>query len=65
MMFLTEIKCVASDNQIHVFTGPIITAKTEQEAQEQAFKMNSELKVTGEYVDSIDVIDDGMGIFKL
>jgi len=53
MMWLTSIDVTTSSGEVQTHEGPIITANTYEEAQEEAIKMNSELTIVGEYIDSI------------
>lgn len=64
MMFLTEIEVTLSTGEKEFYEGPIVTANNFEEAQELAIKMNPELEVVGEYVDSLGN-GYGLGFFKL
>ncbi len=64
MMYLTEIDVITSEKKVLTFDGPLITADSPEEAKELAFEMNTELKIVGEYVESIDS-HYGMELLKL
>ena len=53
MMFITEIDIQTIEGKIETHEGPIITAKTLREAKLKAKTMNSDLRIVGEYMQSI------------
>ena len=62
MMFITEIDIQTIEGKIETHEGPIITAKTLREAKLKAKTMNSDLRIVGEYMQSIKSLDDeGLG----
>tara|TARA_B100000927_G_scaffold233898_1_gene194241 strand:- start:437 stop:634 length:198 start_codon:yes stop_codon:yes gene_type:complete len=61
-MFLSEIACISSEGQTHIFSGPIIKAKTFEEAELQAKNMNKDLYVIGEYFGTIGADNGRMEI---
>ncbi len=65
MMFITEIDIQTIEGKIETHEGPIITAKTLREAKLKAKTMNSDLRVVGEYMQSIKSLDDeGLGFLE-
>lgn len=65
MMFITEIDIQTIEGKIETHEGPIITAKTLREAKLKAKTMNSDLKIVGEYMQSIKSLDDeGLGFLE-
>ena len=58
MMFITEIDIQTIEGKIETHEGPIITAKTLREAKLKAKTMNSDLRIVGEYMQSIKSLDD-------
>lgn len=64
MMWFTEITIITSTGEEQTHEGPVVTANTFEEAQENAIEMNAELRVIGEYIDSVGN-GYGMGIYKL
>ena len=65
MMFITEIDIQTIEGKIETHEGPIITAKTLREAKLKAKTMNSDLRIVGEYMQSIKSLDDeGFGFLE-
>ena len=65
MMFITEIDIQTIEGKIETHEGPIITAKTLREAKLKAKTMNSDLRIVGEYMQSIKSVDDeGVGFLE-
>ena len=65
MMFITEIDIQTIEGKIETHEGPIITAKTLREAKLKAKTMSSDLKIVGEYMQSIKSLDDeGLGFLE-
>ena len=65
MMFITEIYIQTIEGKIETHEGPIITAKTLREAKLKAKTMNSDLRIVGEYMQSIKSLDDeGLGFLE-
>tara|TARA_B100000073_G_C23694079_1_gene557638 strand:- start:435 stop:635 length:201 start_codon:yes stop_codon:yes gene_type:complete len=65
MMFITEIDIQTIEGKIETHEGPIITAKTLKEAKLKAKTMNSDLRIVGEYMQSIKSLDDeGLGFLE-
>lgn len=65
MMFVTEIDIQTIEGKIETHEGPIITAKTLKEAKLKAKTMNSDLRIVGEYMQSIKSLDDeGLGFLE-
>jgi|TARA_B100001287_G_scaffold152632_1_gene128459 hypothetical protein len=65
MMFITEIDIQTIEGKIETHEGPIITAKTLREAKLKAKTMNSDLRIVGEYMQSIKSLDDeGLGFLE-
>jgi hypothetical protein len=65
MMFITEIDIQTIEGKIETHEGPIITAKTLREAKLKAKKMNGDLRIVGEYMQSIKSLDDeGLGFLE-
>ena len=58
MMFKTEIDIQTIGGKIETHEGPIITARTLREAKLKAKTMNSDLRIVGEYMQSIKSLDD-------
>jgi hypothetical protein len=64
-MFITEIDIQTIEGKIETHEGPIITAKTLREAKLKAKTMNSDLRIVGEYMQSIKSLDDeGLGFLE-
>jgi hypothetical protein len=64
-MFITEIDIQTIEGKIETHEGPIITAKTLREAKLKAKKMNGDLRIVGEYMQSIKSLDDeGLGFLE-
>ena len=65
MMFINEIDIKTIEGKLDTHEGPIITAKTLREAKLKAKTMNSDLKIVGEYMQSIKSLDDeGLGFLE-
>ena len=65
MMFITEIDIQTIEGKIETHEGPIITAKTLREAKLKAKTMNSDIRIVGEYMQSIKSLDDeGVGFLE-
>ena len=65
MMFITEIDIQTIEGKIETHEGPIITAKTLREAKLKSKTMNSDLRIVGEYMQSIKSLDDeGLGFLE-
>lgn len=61
-MYVSEITCIDSNGINHLFEGPIIKAKSFQEAQFQAKNMNKDLYIVGEYYGNLGVENEYLGI---
>ena len=58
MMFITEIEVLRTDGVKEIHAGPLISAESKKDAQMKALKMNTELKVVGKYISTIEVEDE-------
>ena len=65
MMFITEIDIQTIEGKIETHEGHNNTAKTLREAKLKAKTMNSDLRIVGEYKQSIKSLDDeGLGFLE-
>ena len=65
MMFITEIDIQTIEGKTETHEGPIITAKTLEEAIVKAKIMNNDLKIVGEYLQNIKFLnDEGLGFLE-
>lgn len=61
-MYLSEIVCVCSKGDEHLFSGPIVKANSYEEAQVQARRMNKDLYIVGEYFGNLGAEYEHLGI---